>query len=80
MLDSIISIFENFGFPIACCIFLGYYLHKLSTEYRDDLKSITNEYKEAITKFQKALDRNTSVLSSLNQNIEKGGLMKNGEQ
>ena len=80
MLDSIISIFESFGFPIACCIFLGYYLQKLSADYRDDLKSITNEYKEAITKFQKALERNTSVLSSLNQNLEKGGLMKNGEQ
>lgn len=74
MFDSIISILQNFGFPIACCVFLGYYLNKVSTEYREELKSITSEYKDAITKFQKALDRNTNVIATLNENLEKRGL------
>lgn len=75
-MDVVINLIQTMGFPIACCVFLGYYIKmqnaqyredvkKLSDEYREDVKHLTEEYKAAIADFSKSMDKNTEVLNRL---------------
>ena len=71
-MEIILQVIESVGFPIACCVFLGYFIKKQSDEYREDVKDITEKYNEAIKDFRKALERNTIVLSAIDKKLEKG--------
>ena len=71
-MEIILQVIQSVGFPIACCIFLGYFIKKQSDEYREDVKDITEKYNEAIKDFRKALERNTIVLSAIDKKLEKG--------
>ena len=72
-MEIILQVIQSVGFPIACCVFLGYFIKKQSDEYREDVKDITEKYNEAIKDFRKALERNTIVLSAIDKKLEKGG-------
>lgn len=71
-MEIILQVIQSVGFPIACCVFLGYFIKKQSDEYREDVKDITEKYNEAIKDFRKALERNTIVLSAIDKKLEKG--------
>lgn len=72
IMEIILQVIQSVGFPIACCVFLGYFIKKQSDEYREDVKDITEKYNEAIKDFRKALERNTIVLSAIDKKLEKG--------
>lgn len=71
-MEIILQVIQSVGFPIACCVFLGYFIKKQSDEYREDVKDITEKYNEAIKDFRKALERNTIVLSAIDKKLENG--------
>lgn len=68
-MDVILNVIQSVGFPIACCVFLGYYMKTQNDEYRDDVKNITEKYERAIEKFSKSIDKNTQVLTSLESKL-----------
>lgn len=70
-MDVIIQIIQTLGFPIGCCVFLGWYIKKISDEYREDIRSITDKYDESIKEFRKTLEKYTIVLSSIENRLEK---------
>ena len=77
-MDVVLQIIQTVGFPVACCVFLGYFIKKQNDEYREDVRTITEKYEGAIEKFSKSIDKNTLVLTSLeaklNNNNAKGEL------
>lgn len=79
-MSEVAEIIRTVGFPIACCIYLGYFIKSLTDQYRDDvkqitqkydlaLKEITEKYERAIDKFSKSIDKNTQVLTSLDNRL-----------
>lgn len=86
-MEVFLEIIKTVGFPIACAVFLAWYLKKQTDEYREDIKSlttkyeavvksITEKYEKAIEKFSKSIDKNTLVLTSLETKLG----IKEGEQ
>ena len=68
--EIILQVIQTVGFPIACCVFLGYFIKKQSDEYREDVKKITEDYNEAIKEFRKTIDKNTLVLTGIEKKLE----------
>lgn len=64
-MEVFLEIIKTVGFPIACCVFLGWYLKIQTDQYREDVQTITEKYEKAIEKFSKSIDKNTLVLTSL---------------
>lgn len=64
-MEVFLEIIKTVGFPIACCVFLGWYLKLQTDQYREDVQTITEKYEKAIEKFSKSIDKNTLVLTSL---------------
>ncbi len=80
-MEMILNVIQTVGFPIACCVFLGYYLKKQSDEYREDVRSltekheksmteITSKYEAAIARSSASIDRITKVLTALETKID----------
>lgn len=68
-MDLMLQIIQTVGFPIACCIFLGYYIKTQNNEYREDVKALTDKYERAIDKFSKSIDKNTQILTALDAKL-----------
>lgn len=68
-MDLILQIIQTVGFPIACCVFLGYYIKTQNNEYREDVKALTDKYERAIDKFSKSIDKNTQILTALDAKL-----------
>lgn len=71
-MEVFLEIIKTVGFPIACCVFLGWYLKTQTDQYREDVKGITEKYEKAIEKFSKSIDKNTTVLNSLEAKLGIG--------
>lgn len=64
-MEVVFDAIKSVGFPIACCVFLGWFLKTQIDQYREDVQKITEKYERAIEKFSKSIDKNTLVLTSL---------------
>lgn len=64
-MDVVINLIQTMGFPIAACVFLGYYIKTQNAQYREDVKQLTEKYEAAIDKFSRSIDKNTEVLNRL---------------
>ena len=62
---DILNVIQSVGFPIACCVFLGYFIKTQNAQYREDVKEIPEKYENAVREFSKSLDSNTQVLTRI---------------
>lgn len=69
-MEVFLQIIQTVGFPVACCVFLGYFIKKQNDEYREDVRTITEKYEGAIEKFSTSIDKNTLVLTSLEAKLD----------
>lgn len=65
MLEQILSIIKDLGFPIAVCLFLAYYIKTMTDQFRSDVKEITGKYETAVDKFTKSLDKLSKIMTSV---------------
>lgn len=70
-MDVALQIIQTIGFPIAACIFMGYFVKKQNDQYREDLKEMMNKYDVSIEKFGASIDENTKVLAMIEAKISK---------
>lgn len=59
------ELISNFGFPIACVVFLAWYVYRLQEQHRIELKEIMNQHKDEADKMTEAINSNTLVIQSL---------------
>ena len=69
-MDIALQIIQSVGFPIACCLFLGYYIKRQNEYYREDVKTITEKYEKAIDKFSRSIDKNTLILTAIETRLK----------
>ena len=53
-MNDIITLISNVGFPIACCVYMGWYVNKINTDSNDRLE-----------KLQESLNNNTVAITRL---------------
>ncbi len=64
-MEEIANIVSTFGFPIACCLILMYYVFRLNESHKAEVTEIMREHKEEVDKMTDAINSNTLVLTKL---------------
>lgn len=62
--QDITQIITNLGFPIVCCLALGYFIWKFSNKLNNDSTSRENRLMDYF-------DKQNTVLTSMSNNMEK---------
>lgn len=70
---DLVSIITQIGFPIAACIFMGWFLKDLINKQREETKELNAQHKEEMLSFRTAIDNNTEALNRI---IDKLGGLK----
>jgi hypothetical protein len=63
-IQPIVELITNLGFPIVCCLALGYFIWKFSNKLNDD--SISRE-----NRLMDYFDKQNAVLTTMSNNMEK---------
>lgn len=59
-MDEFVTLISNVGFPIACVIFMWYYMMKMTDAHKEEIDSVKD-----------ALNQNTLVLQKLVDKLDK---------
>lgn len=69
--QSITTIISSLGFPIFCCLALGFWIKTLTENFTNQLEETRKEHKEEIKSLKDSLDNNTIVLTKLIDRLER---------
>ena len=64
-MEQLIEVLSNFGFPVACCGILMWYIYQLNRQHKDELQAIMSAHKEETDKLTESINSNTLVLTKL---------------
>ena len=75
---EIMDAISTLGFPIACCVAIGYMffqvLNKVLTDGKEreaNLMTLTREISSKIAELGQIVDKNTEAISVMNEKLEK---------
>ncbi len=74
----ITQLIGSVGFPIACCIAMGYYVHEETNKQRDQISEIEKRHSDEMTSITEALNNNTLALQKLTDRLDMGVLKVEG--
>lgn len=63
--DSIATLISSLGFPICCCVVLGWYIKNITETYNKQIEELRKEHKDETMKLTEALNNNTLVIQRL---------------
>lgn len=64
-LNAITTLISSFGFPIVACLAMGYYINKINSEHREEIKNLNKEHSEEINNLKDTINNNTIALEKL---------------
>lgn len=70
--NGLIGAISAVGFPIVCCIMMGWFIQKSNNQQREDIKELNSQHKEEMLSFKEALDNNTNAIMLLTERLKKG--------
>lgn len=70
----ITQLIGSVGFPIACCIAMGYYVHEETNKQREQISEIEKRHSDEMNSITTALNNNTLALQKLTDRLEMGEL------
>lgn len=70
-LDTMISVFQTLGFPVACVVALMWFVYKYINRIMDENKHREENYQMMITEYGKNLATITSTLERMETKMEK---------
>lgn len=70
----ITQLIGSVGFPIACCIAMGYYVHEETNKQREQISEIEKRHTDEMNSITTALNNNTLALQKLTDRLEMGVL------
>ena len=69
--QSITTIISSLGFPIFCCLCLGYWIKVTTESFNKQLEDTRKDHKDEISSLKASIDNNTIVLTKLLERMEK---------
>ena len=77
-MTELIELIPTLGFPIVCCVAIGYMFYQMlikvlsdSKEREDKLMGLTREISTKIAELGQIVDKNTESISVMNEKLEK---------
>lgn len=70
--SDILSAIQTVGFPIVCCISLGYYVKYLTDKNKEEIDRINEQHREEMNSLAEALNNNTIALTRLCEKMDYG--------
>lgn len=62
---ALTQLIGSLGFPIACCIFLGWYVKSITDNYRADIDKMNDRHADEISNLTDTVNNNTLALQKL---------------
>lgn len=72
-MSDLVQIISTVGFPIACCIAMGYFFKYITDKDRDERNEISLQHREEIKEITEALNNNTLAIQKLCERIDIDG-------
>lgn len=47
---NVTDIVSTLGFPIACCVAMGWYINKLQAQHKEEIKMLSEQHKDEVEK------------------------------
>lgn len=77
---NIVQMVQAFGFPVAACVAMGWYVKYITDENNRRMDRINEDHKEETGRMTEALQNNTLALQHLSDLIAYGeGVVKDGD-
>lgn len=67
-MSDIVTVISNVGFPIACVVFMGYYVRELTSSHKLEIEQLTTKIGDMCLSIQKLTDK---VEQLINERGEK---------
>lgn len=64
-MEDLMTVLQNFGFPVAVCGVLMYYIRELNKNFSEQLTRIMEQHKNESDKMVQAINSNTLVMQKL---------------
>lgn len=63
--EGIVSLISTIGFPIVCCLMMGWYVKYISDANRAEIDKINERHRAEMTEVTTAINNNTIALTKL---------------
>ena len=74
-INGIVAIISSVGFPIVACIFMAIFFNKVNENYRQDIKELSANHKEEMSKVTEAINNNNSLLERVLDKLDREGTL-----
>ena len=74
--NSIVQLISTIGFPIVCCLMIGWYVKYISDADRAEIDKINEQHRVEMSEVTTAINNNTIALTKL---CERLGDVDNGD-
>ena len=72
-MGDLVQIISTVGFPIACCIAMGYFFKYITDKDREERTKMSEQHKEEMKEITVALNNNTLAIQKLCERIDTDG-------
>lgn len=70
-MGDIVSLISTVGFPIVCCIAMGWYVKYITDKNREQINEMNTQHKAEMDVLTDAINNNTLALQKLSDKLEK---------
>ena len=63
--ESVVSLISTIGFPIVCCLMMGWYVKYISDANRAEIDKINERHRAEMAEVTTAINNNTVALTKL---------------
>lgn len=68
-MENVLQIIQTLGFPIACVVFLGWFVYKYINRIMDENKSREDHYQELLTNYGEKMAEISKALAEIKNDI-----------
>ena len=69
-IQTVLTAISTVGFPIACCVGMGWYVKYTTDKNREDLTTLNALHKEEMSTVTTAINNNTLALQKLTDRMD----------
>ena len=69
--EGIVSAISTIGFPIVCCLVLGWYVKYITDKNREEINKLNEQHKAEMADVTQAINNNTLVMQQLIDSLNK---------
>lgn len=72
-MNEVVQIISTVGFPIACCVAMGYFFKYITDKDREERDKMNTQHREEMKDVTEAINNNTLAIQKLCERIDSNG-------